>query len=225
MRTFAIFVVMLLAASQAFATVTCDTPNATTGNYQADAVSEGCLQATTGLTVNTSEGSWNNAYIAWKISNQGGYYLYTYTWSASAKNLSHLILGVSRNCEDSTCIWGWDPNIVSIVFGTWKNTGESGSNPYLPSDLWGIKVDPVGESPSLTFSFQSNRVPVWQNFYAKDGNDGPVYAYNAGFSSTPGTPGYFVAAPDTVIPEPGFYGLLALGLAGLYLAVRRRTAH
>jgi hypothetical protein len=39
-----------------------------------------------------------------------------------------------------------------------------------------------------------------------------------------GTPGSVFMVNTNVVPEPGFYGALALGLSGLYLAVRRRRA-
>jgi hypothetical protein len=221
MRTVVIFVVMLLAASQAFG-ATCAVNINPWGDYSGEVNLAwdltGCLQATTGLTVSSNPGPWDTAYIAWNITPTVDGYLYEYTWNAASKDLSHLILGVSDNCGDSTCIWNFSG--ASMDFGWWGPQGES--NPGLPSQLWGIKVTPSSAATSLTFSFESNRVPVWQNFYAKDGNDGPVYAFNAGFGSNAG--GYFVAAPDSVVPEPGFYGLLSLGLAGLYLAARRRIA-
>ncbi len=227
MRTFAIFIffVVLLAAGQAFGAM-CNSNINPWGDYAGDVNLAydltGCLQATTGLTVSPNPGAWDTAYIAWKIEATADGYSYEYTWSSASKNLSHLILGVSDSCNDSTCIWNFTG--ASMDFGWWgPNQGESNSG--MPGMLYGIKVTPPSESTSLTFSFESNRAPVWQNFYAKDGNDGPVYAYNAGFGSNAG--GYFVAAPDSVVtgvPEPGFYGLLSLGLAGLYFASRRRAA-
>lgn len=220
MRFLASFVVLFLISIPGFGAV-CNTNVNPWGDYggEVDIPNDltGCLQATTGLTIGLNSGDWSTAYIAWNITPTANGYLYEYTWWAASKNLSHLILGVSDNCTDSTCIWNFSG--ASMDFGWWGNQGNS--NPGLPSQLWGIKVTPPSASTSLTFSFESNRVPVWQNFYAKDGNAGPVYAYNAGFGSNAG--GYFVAAPDSVVPEPGFYGLLALGLAGLYSVARRRT--
>jgi hypothetical protein len=217
--------IALLIATQAFAAVSCSTNINPTGVLGGDASGylQGCLTEPTGLTDNPGTPAWNGAYIAWKITplGDGSGYLYEYTWSATSKAVSHIILGLSDNCTaTSGCLW--DISSTSIFYGTW---GPGPSNPGFPTgaDFWGIKFDNT-TGTSYDFSFKSNRVPVWQNFYAKDGADSgtEVYAYNTGLGVT-GT-SYYVAAPDSVIPEPGFYGLLSLGLAGLYLAARRRRS-
>jgi len=215
--------IVLLAVSPAFAALTCTTNVNPQGILGGDASGylTGCLQEPTGLKDNPSTPAWNGAYIAWQITPYPTHFHYEYTWSTTEKELSHLILGLSSNCKtDPDCITNFSAG-ASYQIDTWGDEG--GSNPNIPAPLWGMKVTPAGNATSLTFSFDSNRVPVWQNFYAKDGSDdqAPVYAYNTGFGQT-GT-SYYVAAPDTVIPEPGFYGVLALGLAGLYMAARRRS--
>jgi len=219
--------IALLIATQAFAAVSCSTNINPTGVLGGDASGylQGCLTQGTGLTVSPNPTQttdpWKDAYIAWNITPLpgGSGYSYEYTWSGAGRNLSHLILGLSNNCTaTSGCLW--DISSTNISYNTW---GPGPSNPGFPTgaDFWGIKFDNT-TGTSYDFSFKSNRVPVWQNFYAKDGNDLPLYAFNSGLGVT-GT-SYYVAAPDSVIPEPGFYGLLSLGLAGLYLAARRRRS-
>ncbi len=218
----------LLIAVQALAGVTCPSDSSKvnpTGIWGGDASGylTGCLREPTGLLDNSGTTAWNGAYIAWEITPTANGYLYEYTWSATSKAVSHIILGLSENCtETNSCIWNLQaPAGTTTSFGNWSS---GPSNPGFPSSasFWGIKFDET-TGTTYSFSFESNRVPVWQNFYAKSGKDqgADVYAYNAGLGLT-GVSSYYVAAPDSVVPEPGFYGLLSLGLAGLYLAARRR---
>lgn len=218
----------LCMAVQAFAGVTCPSDSSKvnpTGVWGADASGylAGCLTEPVGLSDNPGTNAWNNAYIAWNITSTANGYLYEYTWSATSKDVSHIILGLSEGCTiASGCIWNLQaPAGTTTSFGNW---GPAPSNPGFPSgaSFYGIKFDRT-TGTTYSFSFESNRVPVWQNFYAKDGKDGgaDVYAYNKGLGLS-NVSSYYVAAPDTVVPEPGFYGLLSLGLAGLYLATRRR---
>jgi hypothetical protein len=227
MKSFA-FALLLVASPAAFANLTCTTNINPTGMYQ-QAVGAGnltgCLQAPTGLTPDPAPTPWGTAYIAWQITPTATGYQYNYTFfdpSTEDADPSHLIVGLSARCgEDPNCITnvqGADVNATSIA--THPATGSSQPNPGMPGDLYGIKLDTKNDPNPFSFSFHSNRIPVWQNFYAKKGKD--IFLYNAGFGVT-GVASYFLAAPDSVVvPEPGFYGMLAAGLTGLYLAVQRR---
>lgn len=218
--------ILLLTASCAFATITCSTnidPKGVLGS-SAGGYLTGCLTVKgTGLTANPDTDYWDGASIAWQVSPIAGGYLYEYTWTGARTDVSsYLIVGLSTCCNLSNgCLW-------DVQTPVWVEKWDSTDNPGFPT---GISFDGIklGDIPyfgqTYSFSFKSNRVPVWQNFYIKDGNDPtsgePLYAYNTGISQTTGL-SYYIVAPDTVIPEPGFYGLLALGLAGLYLASRSR---
>lgn len=182
----------------------------------------GCLTAAGGgLTPDPSPTAWGDFTIAWQITSVSGGYQYRYTFTDPTdprKALSHVIIGLSANCTDQTCIW--DPDPASVGIQNWGNEGNS--NPGIPGLLWGIKFNTSNDPTIFSVAFLSNRIPVWQNVYAKSGKyeGGWTYIYNTGFGKTGSS--YYIAAPDSVVPEPGFYGMLAAGLGGLYLALRRR---
>jgi len=119
---------------------------------------------------------------------------------------------------------------VSVTYEGPDTWSESPSNPYMPDSFYGIKLDQT----SYSYSFESTQIPVWGNFYAKDGKQEGIdaTAYNAGLvlpGVAPTAPyASWVPRPDTVsggppvIPEPGTLSLLGLGLAGLAALRRRR---
>lgn len=170
--------------------------------------------------------------IAWHITeaSAGAPFHYTYTISgeyggALGKTLSHWILEVS-NPSTSSDFFNFNGNQESYdgryVPATWRP--QQGSPGQL-GDLYGIKFnsdkDYVKAGTQIyTFSFDTLRIPVWGDFYAK-GSKG-VYAYNTGFGTVPGTDHTgFIQVPDpktAVVPLPGSVLLLGSGLVGLGLS-------
>ena len=93
------------------------------------------------------------------------------------------------------------------------------------------------ESTTLTVSFDSDRAPVWGDFYAKNGTDTEgtdIYLYNSGFSiadplvpAASGSEQNHLLVPDTVaVPAPGavFLGSVGLSLAGYLLKRKEQVA-
>lgn len=187
-------------------------------------------------------GSWSDTnggfLISWDITSISGGYHYSYTISNAddstpiIQNMSHLILEVSSSFTSSD-IWNatLDGEAVSVVGPqTFTSSGSLGSNPNMPdSDIFGIKLDAGG----ITYAFDSNKAPVWGDFYAKDGNnlvDGVAStAWNTGFGEDPTTVTTdftnWIPTPDTFgipIPLPPSALLMGSGLLGLGLVGWRR---
>lgn len=203
-----------------------NTPLASIGDYY-----YGTLSSSPGGGID-GFGDWANGAFSlsykaiWYSATQ---YKYEYTFTINKKDMSHWILGLSDNCT-ADCITGLTVTGTSAENPNGEiktHTPHDGnSNPGMPADLYGIKWDIAGSGTgTFTFSFFSDRVPVFQNFYAKDGRGKFLqwtYAYNTGFASGMS----MLLAPDTkimsVVPEPHVYVALAPALLALAYVARRR---
>ena len=203
----------------------------------------GSLTSGAGLTGN---GAWaNDSSLSWTVSDeeQGcDGWNYSYNLTVAGKDISHAIIEVSDIFDQSNILGTGGGGIYTL--DNYSPDDQGASNPGMPSALRGIKIDVIGDTKSLSWSFCSDIAPVWGDFYAKDGKEESgtveVYIYNTGFSdddplepvsdgslnnhiivpdSLPDPPPDDPGEPPVIIPEPG---IAMLGTIGLMLILRRR---
>ena len=176
--------------------------------------------------------------LSWTVTeNPGISWHYEYTLTVASKDISHVVVEVSETFTDDDYFnenWHESDDDPTTDVGDY---GTGNGNPDIPSTVHGLKFDET-EGTTLTISFDSIRVPVWGDFYAKDGNQAgnTIQLWNTGLGADetvapyldPIAPaanesidGRHLLVPDTYVPEPVTMSFLALG--GLALLCRRRN--
>jgi hypothetical protein len=182
--------------------------------------------------------------LSWTVTGSGSAWNYTYTLNdnySDCPTLPYMLLETSTTFTSS--------DISNMLGGTDSvGTYTSGTYTGLPRSLYGLLLTPTNTGTNdFTVEFNSDRAPVWGDFYAMGSQTPNDYAWNSGFLSNDPDPaqtgpangalditsgsyqGYYLLIPDTTgssgsAPEPGSLGL---GLCALGLAVgvvRRRKA-
>lgn len=191
-------------------------------------------------------GSWSKVTLSWEVSQNADLtWRYKYTLAVdSAPDISHFIIeGSSNPGNEFTAdnVLGDAIAVINRFTFTVDGPLDSGraveiqqhdtdpGNPGLPGSIYGIKIEDLGDFREITVEFDSDRVPVWGDFYMKGGPGS--YAYNAGFTladpTDPPASGSLqshVLVPDSVVPEPTTLALLGLGglaMLGKRMRIRR----
>ena len=194
------------------------------------AVTGGGLDGTGFWITDNGETEWFPAELSWEVTQDGSLWNYEYTLKVYRADISHFIIETSSSFGSGNMFDAVYPG-TEIEIQT--HTSANG-NPYIPGDVYGAKFD-IGDEgvaepdyTTITVSFDSDRDPIWGDFYAKCGAVGGTQntVWNEGFlvadpldAPADGTVLNHVLVPDT-IPEPAT--LVLLGLGSLALLRRRK---
>jgi hypothetical protein len=176
----------------------------------------------------------NHFTVSWVITNPvAGTWHYSYTFSGTAttggQGLSHFILDTFDTCINVAAGTLADPNCITnnAVTVSPADYTSAPSNPNFPvgADIIGVKFNVVG-GPALpvTITFDSDRAPVYGDFYVKVANSTSAYNNGLGHEATSTLLSDFIATPGFITPEPStailmLAGVLLVGL-GKLLAFR-----
>jgi len=218
----------VLVVSIAFAAIFAGKSFAYIGSLEADG---GGLNGTGFWVTDNGNQNWFPAALSWEVTqNVDQTWHYEYTLNVFQADVSHFLLETSPSFGSSNLI---DPVYPGTSFEIHSFTEQNG-NPYMPGGAYGVKFE-IGDEAvaepqytNITISFDSDRDPVWGDFYAKCGAVGGTQntVWNEGFLDAdplagPGDGSVLnhVLVPDTV-PEPATALLMCLG--GLALLRKRR---
>jgi hypothetical protein len=192
-------------------------------------------------------GQYTGIGITWEITSIGSNsWTYKYTFdNVNGPSISHFVLDLTDDCvnlssgtlADTSCVTDISTNgeINETEFGEQTGSGSDNPNPFMPAPIVGVKFGTADAGSGFFVQFDSNRAPVWGDFYIKGGSANQLPTGNAGYTYNVGLADHnsnslfeFIARPngepgDPVVPEPGTWALIGAGLAAVGLAKRRKA--
>jgi hypothetical protein len=165
-------------------------------------------------------GGWtDSASISWSVSQNedlSWHYNYVLSVDEAEKAIGHFILETSATFTEDN-IYNMDGAFGGIEIKT--HSAMSPGSPDQPADIYGIKFDDT-DGTTLTIDFDSQRDPIWGDFYAKGGGKIKSQVWNGGITVVDpigvsnGSFNNHILVPDTtssMVPEPASMLLISLG--------------
>ena len=166
--------------------------------------------------------------ISWVVSQNedlSWHYNYVLSVPETESAISHFILETSATFTGDN-IYNMEGSFVGIEIKT--HLAMSPGSPDQPVDIYGIKFDDT-DGTTLTIDFDSQRDPIWGDFYAKGGRKIKQQVWNGGITVVDpmgignGSFNNHILVPDTttsmgMVPEPASMLLISLGA----LMIRQR---
>jgi hypothetical protein len=164
---------------------------------------------------------------------------YSYRLTTNRGAFSHFILETSPHFGEKEGDFSNVQVNGSSSYNAWTigdfSTADP-SNPYIPTDIHGLKFDSLN-TLVVTVNFDSQRQPMWGDFYAKDGKAGSTSKiFNAGWNEgfqdndplvpvTNGSINNHILVPDTAItppavPEAATLMLSGIGMVSMFSGIR-----
>ncbi len=162
--------------------------------------------------------------LEWWVTDNDStwHYKYLLTVPESTTDVSHFTISVS-DLFAAENLFNATGNFAKTEIGDFD---QDNGNPNIPAPLHGLKFDDAFGT-TVTIEFDSDRVAVWGDVYAKGGGNPANEVWNAGIAlpdpldpPADGSIDYHVLVPDSVTPAPAALALLAL--AGPVVIRRRR---
>ncbi len=158
---------------------------------------QGTISCGNGLYASDDNCADSASALIWKVFqlDNGNYeYDYALNFPRNARNITSVIIQVSKNFSASDMLTGTTPN---WKLGIWDGRGTG--NQGIPAPLCGIKWDlQVSPANAASWTIVTDRAPMFGRFYANGNNfNGGVFVYS-------GASGFF--ENNVVVPGPSTSG-------------------
>ncbi|MCA9236071.1 MAG: hypothetical protein KDA44_11405 [Planctomycetales bacterium] len=221
-----VFSAFVLVAVVGFAQQTLASIAVSSSDFTGSRATVGTSGTGGGLIWNPAAGAWSGGKfsISWAITQNASDFTYEYTLKTpgalggTGAQLSHWLLELSPTDASGGSLDAYwvdvfntpgtlgnytDEGIADVPASDIGDGADSGnSNQGIPGALYGVKFTRGSDVNTTKVTFTSPQVPIWGDFYARDGGGNganTIYAYNIGFGTDP-------AADATVftnwIPRP-----------------------
>lgn len=165
----------------------------------------------------TDTDDWGDVTLEWNIvDNQNDTRTWTYTLTGFDKpDVSNFTIDITDDAVDNDGFL--DENAVTdfLFNGSPSSAIDTGDKSGIAG---AVKFD-IGDEGTLTYTFTSNRHAIYGDFYIKGGLES---AQNTGFGDrTSENATWYIATPDSPLPEPASMLVVMIGATGLLIRRKR----